>query len=99
MALDDAANIGQSNASTFKFILVKPLEHLKKFADVVHFETGAVVTYEDCGFVCRSAGATDLDARFRPVAREFHGVRQEIDEHLAEHGPIAIDLRQVADYP
>ncbi|EWS65270.1 hypothetical protein Y695_01484 [Hydrogenophaga sp. T4] len=66
---------------------------------VPHVETGAVVPHEDHGFGGLVRQAADGDLRSLALLGEFQGVRDQIDQHHAQHGPITGDHRQFGDVP
>ena len=97
--LYDTADRGEPDPGALEFIRVKPLKYLEEFIGVSHLKTYSVVAKEDRGFMLGGAGATNLDTSFRPVTGILHRVRDEIYEHLPEHGSIAVDRGKIANDP
>src|SRR4051812_4808858 len=88
MAGDDAANVGQPDAGALKLLrAVETLENAEKFLRILHFETHAIIANEDhkLPFLVK---ASDLDFRRIFRAGVLHRVREQIDEHLSQHGMI-----------
>ena len=99
VARDDAPHIGEADPGAFKFRgPMQSLENAKEFLRVTRVETDAVILDKNDDFVFRS-GAADFDLGDWPGARVFQRVADQIADHLAEQGGVALDLRQFADLP
>ncbi|MDB6125075.1 MAG: hypothetical protein JWQ71_4068 [Pedosphaera sp.] len=74
MAIDDATDAGQSYAGAFKFIgMMQALEDTKKFINIFHVKTYAVIANRNNVFRGRT-GVMDANFRLRPGAGIFDGV-------------------------
>jgi len=97
--VNDALHRSESDSGAFKLLgCMQPLKNSEKFIGVFHVEANAVVTNHDHSFVPAFQLRNFDDSRFA-VASKFHGVGEQIHEHLFQKIGVALDERQRADSP
>src|SRR6202022_4640882 len=95
-----ALNRSQSNASSFKCIrLMQTLKHAKQFIHILHIKAHSVVPNEYYEVICVTICASDLDLGLRACAREFNRIGNTIHDDKLEHGPVSIEIGQLANLP
>src|SRR5262245_25165128 len=98
--MNDALNGRKTDTRAFKLIRpVEALEYAEKFIDVLHVKTDSVVPdkhYHTIGWVI---GTSDFNFRYRPRAREFDRIRNQIYERDLQHRSVSIQIRQRPDLP
>lgn len=100
MPLDNPPHISQPNPGAFKFINpVQTLKDAKELVGISHVKTDAVIAdkKDPLGLLARLT--TDFDFRLRTASGKFQGIREEVDQHLAQHRPVAGDDGEVHDTP
>ena len=96
---NDTANIGQTDACAFKFLLwMEPLENAKEPVDKVHVKPHAIVSdKKDIFTSILPASYLDFGAGTR--ACEFDGIRDEIGKHELQQRLITTDNGQLTKFP
>ena len=78
--MDDTLNGGKPYTSPFKrFGRVETLEDAKQLIYVPHIEADSIILDEHHRFIVVSIAAAYFDLRLRARAREFDGIRNQID--------------------
>jgi hypothetical protein len=100
MARDYATNIRQANAGSLEdFAGMEAPKDAKEFVCVSIFEADPVVPDENHHLVVAFLSLANLDFGQLARARVLNGVREEIDQDLAKHGTIGLDLWEACDRP
>src|ERR1700756_2289720 len=94
MLVDDALDDAEADTGALEFLrVVQALEDAEQPVAILRLETNSVVPDRADAFVPGHSCA-DLDLRKLPRACELDGVRQQVEQHLADGGRIAPDVRQ-----
>src|SRR5262245_54319731 len=97
---DDALHVCQADSRALEVLgAVQALENSEEFARVPHVESYAVVAHETDRLAFARAPAADLDLGRATGARKFDRVREQVDDHRAQHLAIALDHGQFANAP
>ena len=98
--MNNAADIRQADAGAFKFVgAMQALEHTEQFVRISHVKPDTVVANEHHRLLGRLAGTAGVNLGRVARACVLHGVAQQVDQHLAQHGRIAFDFWQAAVFP
>ncbi len=94
MPLHDAANCGQADTGTFKFVVVmKSLKNTEECFGVIHIESNTVIAHEQHGFSVPNL-LSHFDDRGGTRARELDCIRQQVTEKQFDESGIAGSPRQ-----
>ena len=100
MPMYDTLNRGQPDAGTFKRLgRVETLEYTEQLVYVFHVKSDSIVSNEDHHLILFLVLASDFDFGLRARAREFHGIRNQIDERQPQHRAVSIPGGQAANLP
>ena len=82
MSMNNPLNGSQPDASAFKRLRpVKALEYAEQFTYVLYIKSDSIVSNEHDDLILFLVRTSNFDFGRRACAREFYGVRNEIDEH------------------
>ena len=83
MPVNNAPDIGQTDASAVKFIgSMESLEDAKEFIGIPHIKSYPVITHKHHCFLLARLPASDLDGGLRSSAGKFDGIAEEIHKDL-----------------
>src|SRR5262245_14345641 len=99
VAVNDSPDVGQADAGAFELIgAVQALEDSKQCVGIAHVEGDPVVANAEDGFLIIRGGA-DLDFVVRARAGVRQGVGDEVNDDLAKHDGITLDVVEFTDLP
>src|SRR5580692_8189467 len=78
---------------------VQTLKYAKELVYIFHIETDSIVTNEHHDLIWGSVRASDFNFGRRSRAREFNGIRDQVDECQPQHGTVSVHGRQFSDFP